>query len=251
MTTRLRALAVLCAAATLMGAGMRGNVAAGDRPPGAPTGLRVDEATAPLWVTGAPTFGWIPSDPDRGEIQTAYRIVVDLQPRNPTLRGRRIWDSGRVESGAEAFVPAPGLHLEPDRSYTWTVQTWDRAGTSGPFASPASFDTSLDDRDWFADWIRRSSPPTNRFEDYFLVRRKFVVGATPVVRARAYVAAGQQYALYVNGTRVGGGPSYSYPDEQYYQATDIAKYLQPGAPNVIAMVVHNLGGGQGRPEEPP
>ena len=234
-----------------MGAGMRGNVAAGDRPPGAPTGLRVDEATAPLWVTGAPTFGWIPSDPDRGEIQTAYRIVVDLQPRNPTLRGRRIWDSGRVESGAEAFVPAPGLHLEPDRSYTWTVQTWDRAGTSGPFASPASFDTSLDDRDWFADWIRRSSPPTNRFEDYFLVRRKFVVGATPVVRARAYVAAGQQYALYVNGTRVGGGPSYSYPDEQYYQATDITKYLQPGAPNVVAMVVHNLGGGQGRPEEPP
>ena len=173
------------------------------------------------------------------------------QRRDPTLEGRQIWDSGRVASSAEAFVAAPGLSLEPDRAYSWTVQTWDRAGKSGPFAAPAPFDTALDERDWFADWIRRSSPPASPFEDYFLVRRKFPVGANPVVRARAYVAAGQQYALYVNGTRVDGGPSYSYPDEQYYQATDITKYLHPGAPNVIAMIVHNLGGGQGRPEAPP
>ena len=247
----LRTLVAVCVALVSAGAAMRGSAAAAEHAPGAPTDLRVDEAVAPLWVTGAPTFGWLPTDADRNEVQTAYRIVVSTPPRTPGKPSPTVWDSGRVSSGAESYVAAPGLRLQPDRTYTWMVQTWDRAGRSGPFARAASFGTALGDRDWDADWIRRSVPPTNPFEDYFLVRRAFSTGDVPIVRARAYVAASQQYQLYVDGLRVDTGPSYSYPGEQYYEAIDIAKYLTSGRRHVIAMIVHNLGAGQGRPSEPP
>ena len=255
MTARLRlfrTLAALSFVATATGTvSDRAAGAATDRAPGAPTNLRVDEARAPLWVTGDPTFGWIPSDPDRNETQTAYRIVVRFRPLDPTKVGRVVWDSGRVSSSAEAFVAAPGLQLESDQGYSWTVQTWDRAGRRGPFAQTQSFDTALGNGDWDADWVRPSVPSTNPFEDYFLVRKAFALGSDRVVRARAYLSAGQQYQLYVDGVRVGSGPSYAYPDQQYYEVTDITKYLKSGRTNVIAMIVHNLGGGQGRPAAPP
>jgi alpha-L-rhamnosidase len=249
---RLAIAAAVCIALTTAGTAVAESAqAAGNHAPGAPTHLRVDEAASPLWVTGPPTFGWIPRDADRGEVQTAYQIVVRTPAPGASHPGALLWDSGRVRSGSESFVPAPGLKLRSDRRYEWTVRTWDRAGRVGPFAKSAFFDTALNDDDWHADWIRRPTAPANPFEDYFLVRRSFSVAGGSITRARAYVSASQQYQLYVNGTRIGSGPSYAYPQQQYYQATDIAKYLKPGRTNAVAMIVHNLGGGQGRPAAPP
>ena len=31
---------------------------------------------APLAVEGLPQFGWVVNDPDRGEVQSAYEVVV-------------------------------------------------------------------------------------------------------------------------------------------------------------------------------
>ena len=184
------------------GAGMRGSAAtAANHAPGRPTDLRVDEAVSPLWVKGAPTFGWIPHDVDRDEIQTAYRILVASEPTDDPKSDAIVFDSGRVASSAEAFVKLSGFHVVPDHRYWWSVQTWDRAETAGDFAKPVSFDTVIDDADWHADWIRRPTAPANPLEDYFLARRAFAVGASPVVRAIASVSAAQQYELYVDGAR--------------------------------------------------
>ena len=240
--------AVVVASAAAMPSGA---AAADERAPGPPVSLRVDEASSPLWVTGAPEFAWIPTDPDRGETQSAYRILVSTTATTDPGSARVVFDSGRVASHDEAYVTARGLHLEPDHRYWWTVQTWDGSGRAGPFARPVPFDTALGDGDWHADWIKRAGAPMAPWEDYSLYRHAFAVSSSPVVRARAYVSASQQYALYVDGARVDGGPSYAYPDEQYYQVTDITKDLHPGARNAVAMIVHNLGGGQGRPEAPP
>lgn len=58
--------------------------------------------------------------------------------------------------------------------------------------------------------------------------------------APAYVCADSRYKLYVNGQFVGRGPVRSYPQFQYYDVYDLAKYLQPGR-NVVAAVVHFYG----------
>src|ERR1700688_3091460 len=94
-----------------------------------------------------------------GAVQSAYRIVVS----RPVLGGPRrgvapvVWDSGKVLSAAQAFVPYGGRALAPDTTDRWTVQTWDGFGLGGPLARVGTFDTGLGDGDWHADWIKRAT----------------------------------------------------------------------------------------------
>jgi alpha-L-rhamnosidase len=228
-----------------------------DHPPDAPTGLTVDDDAAPLAVAGAPEFGWIVHDADRNERQRAYELIVSDAP----TRGKHtvLFDSGTTTSSRQSYVLAPGLRLAPDHTYWWTVRTQDASGRFGPYAVDARFDTALADGDWHASWIRRAGALPRVVDiagapfgpdDFSLLRKETSVAASPIVRARVYAAAGQQYELHVNGTRAAHGPSFSYPDEQYYETTDVTSLVRAGAPNVFAFVTHWSTGGQGRPDSP-
>ncbi|MDQ1456226.1 MAG: alpha-L-rhamnosidase [Actinomycetota bacterium] len=219
-----------------------------DRRPGAPTGLTVDDDAGPLAVTNAPAFGWIVNDPDRGDAQRAYQLIVSDAPT--AGKHRVLFDSGVRTSSQQSYVHAPGVRLAADHRYWWTVRTQDDAGQFGPYAVDAHFDTGLNDADWHASWIRRGGARPTRSDDFSLIRRESTLGASPIVRARLYAAAGQQYDLRVNGTRAAHGPSFSYPDEQYYETTDVTGVVRAGAPNVFAFVTHWSTGGQGRPDSP-
>jgi alpha-L-rhamnosidase len=218
--------------------------------PRAPILLTVDDAAAPLAVEGRPQFGWVPVDPDRGDVQTAYELVVSTEPTGGG-RSHPIWQSNKVMSAQESYVTARGLRLQPDHSYTWTVRTWDSSGRKSPFAKPAHFDFGIADKDWHADWIRRPGAGHAPVEDYSLVRKQFMVGPSRVTRARAYVSAGQQYDLRVNGVIAAHGPSFAYPDEQYYETTDITRFLHAGARNAVGAITHWSLPGQGRPASVP
>jgi alpha-L-rhamnosidase len=109
----------------------------------------------------------------------------------------------------------------------------------------------LADSDWHASWIRRRGIDATETDDFTLARTERHLGANPIVRAVAYVSAGQQYDLRINGARVAHGPSFSYPDEQYYEATDITAQLRAGATNAIGVVAHWETPGQGRPASVP
>ncbi len=217
-----------------------------DRRPGAPTGLTVDDDAAPLAVTDDPAFGWIVNDADRGDAQRAYELIVSDAPT--AGKHRVLFDSGATTSSQQSYVHAPGLRLAADHRYWWTVRTQDRSGQFGPYTVDAHFDTALGDADWHASWIRRGGPLPTQSDDYSLIRKETTIGAGPVVRARVYAAAGQQYELHVNGVRAAHGPSFSYPDEQYYETTDVTSLVRAGAPNVFAFVTHWSSGGQGRPD---
>jgi alpha-L-rhamnosidase len=225
--------------------------ASADHPPGAPVHLTVDDDAAPLALDGLPQFGWTVEDVDRGEVQTAYEIVVATRPTTDPGDRSVVWTTGRVASSQQAYVDAPGLKLIPGGAYFWTVRTWDRAGRVGPFAPPAPFGAGLGDGDWHADWIRRPGLDPQAATDFTLARTERRIGASPIVRAVAYVSAGQQYDLRVNGVRVAHGPSFSYPDQQYYEATDIAAQLHAGTTNAIGIISHWESPGQGRPASVP
>jgi alpha-L-rhamnosidase len=215
--------------------------AAADHPPQAPADLTIGDQTRPLNVEGPPAFGWRPRDVDPGEVQSAYQLRV-------SSAGRTIWDSGKVTSGRQSYVPYAGPALAAGTGHTWTVRTWDRTGKASPWARPAAFDTGLADADWQASWIRRT---TAEADDYTLARKEFTVGGSPVVRARAYIAASHQYQLHVNGAVVDRGAPFNYPDDGYYRAVDITRRLTAGAPAVVGAIVHWYGSGQGRPRGEP
>ena len=247
VTATLTATPVVARAST-----MSEPAASANRAPGAPTGLTVDDDAAPLAVTGAPAFGWIVHDPDSNATQRGYELVVSDAPT--TGAHRVLFDSGTITNSRQSYVSAPGLRLAPDRRYWWTVRTQDGAGAFGPFAPDAHFDTGLNDPDWGASWIRRAgtlpASASASADDYALLRKETTVGASPVVRARVYAAAGQQYELRVNGTVAAHGPSFSYPDEQYYEATDVTGLVRAGAANAFAFVTYWSTAAQGRPDSP-
>ena len=124
-----------------------------------------------------------------------------------------------------------GATLAPDQQFRWTVQTWDGAGGHSPDLGagqlrhrPRAITTGR------ADWITRaSSDPLDATDDYTYARQRLPVGSSPVVRAIAYVSADQQYQLHLDGHTVDAGEAYSYPDTQYYQATDVTRLVRPGA----------------------
>src|SRR5205823_8506609 len=85
-------------------------------------------------------------------------------------------------------------------------------------------------------------------DDYTYARKEAALSASPITRAMAYVSADHQYQLWINGARVDAGEAFSYPDSQYYQATDVTGALHAGAANAIGVLYHWYGLGKGRPE---
>ena len=238
--------------------------------PGAPLALTVDDLVAPVGLGLTDVyFGWHVGDSRRGAAQSAYRIVVSRPVLGGPKRGAApvVWDSGKVVSVAQAFVPYGGRALAPDTTYHWTVQTWDGVGVSGPLARVGTFDTGLRDGDWHADWIKRATvesldtPETFKVQnttgvwaykdEYSYVRKEANLGSSPIVRARAYVSADQQYELYVNGSMAAKGEAYAFPDSQYYETTDITHLLTAGKANAFGIIYNWEGPGKGRPEGTP
>ena len=46
-----------------------------------------------------------------------------------------MWDSGKVASDAQSYVPYGGPALANGEAYTWSVKTWDAGGEASPAAT--------------------------------------------------------------------------------------------------------------------
>ena len=155
-----------------------------------------------------------------------------------------------MASARQAFVPYGGRELAADTAYQWRVSTNDGRTGWSPFSAPAPFTTGLRDGDWSSVWLQpaASNPQPDR---HTYVRTHRTLRHKSIERATAFVAAAHKYQLWINGTEVDSGPSFCYPDEQYYQATDVTGHLRPGAVNAIGILHHWYGPGQGRPASAP
>ena len=89
-----------------------------------------------------------------------------------------------------------------------------------------------------AMWIASSSGPQRDCGVYHF-RRTFSLSTVPVAY-RVRVSADSRFILFVNGKRVGEGPSKSDLGHWKYETFDLAHFLYPGS-NVVAAVVWNFG----------
>lgn len=89
-----------------------------------------------------PRLSWQLQSQVPNTLQTAYRILVASKPEL-LLEGKAdIWDSGRIEGDAEVSVPMQGPGLEADKTYCWSVKTWDNHGTESTYAPACFFHTA-------------------------------------------------------------------------------------------------------------
>ncbi len=72
----------------------------------------------------APRLSWALESSERGKRQSAYRVVVALDPDRQTLCGT----AGGVESAFSVDVVYGGRALPPASDCWWVVQVWDEEG---------------------------------------------------------------------------------------------------------------------------
>ena len=121
--------------------------------------LRCEYLHDPLGIDATcPRLSWIITSNRRGEMQTAYQILVASSPE--LLRGGQgdLWDSGKVLLDESSQIVYAGTPLVSREMCFWKVRTWDRDGNPGDWSPAAKWSMGLlQPTDWSAGWITRPS----------------------------------------------------------------------------------------------
>ncbi|WP_214737388.1 hypothetical protein [Exiguobacterium sp. s162] len=87
-----------------------------------------------MQATLTPSISWSFTDSDAGDSQSAYQVVVK---EGTTI----VHNTGKVASGSTS-VAIPAGKLAPDKTYNYTVQTWDTSDTASPLSTVQYFKTT-------------------------------------------------------------------------------------------------------------
>ncbi len=112
-----------------------------------------------------PRLNWTIASNQRGDIQTAYQVLVASSEASLAADKGDLWDSGRVPSNQSVDVTYAGKPLLSRTLCFWKVRVWDGDGKPSKWSRPASWSMGLLNRsDWSAQWISDSvlADPANR-----------------------------------------------------------------------------------------
>ena len=192
-----------------------------------------------------PRLSWILQSRQRGEYQSAYRILVASSPDLLNKDHGDLWDTGRVESSANIQIAYAGRPLTSLQRCWWKVKVWDRRGHASPWSRTAYWSMGLLHRsDWRAKWIGCSIPREKMADPVYLpapfLRKRFHVTG-PVARAVVFATAAGLYELYLDGTRVGNDyltPGWTeYSKRVYYQAYDVTSFFKKPGSHVLGAIL--------------
>jgi len=130
--------------------------------------LRTNYMVNPLGIDNTePKFSWIMTDDDRGEMQSAYQIIVASTEENIIANNGDVWSTGKVTSDASIAIKYEGPALESFSRYYWKVKIWDKDGHESSWSEPAWWEMGLlNNEDWNnAKWITHSTGP-NKIPNY-------------------------------------------------------------------------------------
>ena len=198
-----------------------------------PTSLLCEYSVNPLGIdVTQPRFSWVPNHLERGQLQSAYQIIVGTNKENLDEEKADMWNSGKVESGQSVNVVYKGKTLESRESYYWKVCIWDKDCQVSPYSRTATFEMGfLEPRDWKGKWITGGN----------LLRREFTLN-TDIKKARAYICGLGYYELRINGEKVGDhvlDPGWTdYKKKCLYVTYNIIEYLKEGK-NCVAVMLGN------------
>jgi alpha-L-rhamnosidase len=223
--------------------------------PQAPVELRCEYIKEPLGIdTLQPRFSWQMVNHGRGQLQTAYQVLVSSSLENLKCQVGDQWDSGKVESSQSTHVVYEGAPLISGRTYYWMVRCWMGSSHPTPFSKESFFQMGmLDHRDWKGQWI--GAP---KFISSPLFRKVFAIRGH-VREAKVYICGLGYYQLNLNGRKVGDhvlDPNWTnfdhrdmkdllYPFEDrsrkrvLYVTYDVTDHLKQGSDNVIGVMLGN------------
>ena len=175
------------------------------------THLRCEYRENPLGIdVRQPRLSWILDSSQRGQKQTAYRILVASTEEKLANDLGDLWDSGKVESNQSTQIVYQGQELKSRMHCLWKVCVWDKDDIKTGFSEPAYWTMGLlSDSDWRGSWIGMNIPDSTVNADESLdgppppwFRKTFSV-SKPVKRAFVYITARGLFELHINGERIG------------------------------------------------
>ena len=197
-----------------------------------------------------PRLSWIVTAPDadRGQRQTAYRILAASEPAllEPGRADR--WDSGRVDSGETLGIAYAGKPLASGDRVCWKVMAWDRDDRESAWSEPAAFSLGLlEAADWKGRWISAREqaplhaeprklhlPPARQY-------RKPFATAKPVKRAVLYGTALGIVDWSIDGRRVSEDlfePGWAdYHRRVHARSHDVTGLLAAAGPHCLGATV--------------
>ena len=205
-----------------------------------PNNLQCEHLVNPLGIdVPNPRLSWQLNDPGMGAKQTAYQITVGMDSVALANGRGSIWDTGKILSDS-ILVTYSGSKLLPYTKYFWKVKSWDREEKPNSDSRVASFETGMMEvKNWHGAWITDSRDISLKPTPYF---RQEIDVTKKVVSARAYVAVGGLFELYVNGQKIGDhrlDPMYTRFDRRtLYVTHDVTAYLV-GGKNTLGILLGN------------
>ena len=126
--------------------------------------LRCEYLENPLGIDVAkPRLNWLMRADERGQRQTAYRILVASSPELLRQDQGDLWDTGRVQSDKSIQIEYAGKPLSSDLHCWWKVRVWDKDGRPTEWSKPARWSMGiLDPAEWQAKWLAYRSALRSR-----------------------------------------------------------------------------------------
>lgn len=112
--------------------------------------LRCEYATNPLGIdTQTPKFSWILESTERGQMQSAYQVLVASSLENLNKDEGDKWDSKKIKLRNSVNIPYKGNPLASGEKCYWKVRVWDVKGKASDWSEPATFEMGLLEK---SDW---------------------------------------------------------------------------------------------------
>ena len=216
----------------------------------------------PVGIGLTPDFSWILTAGHRGQIQTAYQVIVGSESEIIKNDPGTIWDSGKILSLQSVWIAYQGPSLISGKEYFWRIRAWDEDDKPSPWSKTGRFVTGLfSEEDWRdSKWIgyedindslllipgvhgngdnlgdvakKRTTVPY--FRKDFSIEKK-------ISKAYVFVSGLGQYELYINGDKIGDhflSPGWTdYRKTCFYNTFDITENLKRGS-NTVGLIVGN------------
>ena len=126
----------------------------------APAYLRCEYLSDPLGIDEpAPRLSWIVESGERGQRQTAWRVLVASTEKLLLQDQGDLWDTGKVAGDETIGAAYQGKPLVSHQRCFWKVKVWDKDGQESPWSKTAIWSMGLlQAGDWKAEWIGHDKP---------------------------------------------------------------------------------------------
>lgn len=208
--------------------------------PATTSSLKTEYLARPIGLDNPnPRFTWKMVDTRNGAAQTAFRILVSTDSSSLVQRKASHWNTGWLQTNA-ALVTYSGQELKPFIKYYWRLDIADHNRVKSSKFNISSFEMGMmNAKNWQGAWIADNENPKLKPAPYF---RKTFDTKKKIKSARAYIAAGGLYELYINGEKIGNhrlDPMYTRFDRRtLYVTYDVTKQLTVGK-NAIGVLLGN------------